>query len=135
MNWKLILVLALTGPILGLTGVYGLNGFGSEPYIVFTLFVIFAILFSIYAPGKYFLHGFITAFLFGASMSFLRLQMLERYISVHPDAADAVEGFLHKVSFIRSPMLVLLCLVIISSVIAGLLAMIAGFLRRSASRT
>jgi hypothetical protein len=130
MNWKLILLLALLGPVLAFAGNYGLIGFGTEQYVVWAVFLVFSILIGAYAHKQFFLHGFITVILFGILMSAIRLAMLSYYIRRNPDAVDMVENFLHKVNFIRSPGLILSALIILSAMIEGALAWIAGMVLR-----
>ena len=126
MNWKLIGLLALTGPLLAVAGIYGLIGFSAEPYVVLGIFILAAIAFAMFNTGKYFLHGFVTALLFGTLLSIIRLKFLQQYINANPDAIDKGENFLHWLHFIRSPMVILVCLILIPSIVAGTLAWIAS---------
>ena len=121
MNWKLILVLALTGPLLALAGNYGLIGFDAEPYIVLGLMILFAFVFVVYNTGRYFLHGFITVLFFGILMSIIRLKFMQQYINANPDAMDKGENILHQLHFIRSPMIIMACLILISAIVGGVL--------------
>ena len=128
MNWKLIVLLGLTGPLLAIAGNYGLVGFSTEPYLVFAFLIIFSIIFSFAKTGRYFLHGFIAAMLFGLSMSYIRLTYLQQYINANPDAIDKGEDLLHKFHYIRSPMIIIGCMILISSVICGILTWIGSVL-------
>ena len=132
MHWKLILLLSLIAPVLSFSGIYGIPGFVYEPYVVLVLFMAFSALFVLRSTGKYFLHGFIVAIIFGLLMSVIRLQFLALYTSENPEAVDKVENFLHQVHFIRSPMMVLACMIIISSLICGIICwLLAKVLRKA----
>ena len=130
MNWKLILGLALSGPILALAGNYGLIGFSTEPYFALGLVILFAIIFSLAKTGKYFLHGFTTTLLFGVLMTLTRLKFLQQYINANPDAMDKGENVLHQFHFTRSPMIIMACLILISAIIAGVFASAAHLIFR-----
>jgi hypothetical protein len=59
MNWKLILALSLFGLAMGVGSLFGLGL--AEPLLWLIIFVIYAWVIATRAPGKYFLHGFLTS--------------------------------------------------------------------------
>ena len=128
MNWKLILVIALTGPLVAIAGNYGYIVFDWEPYVAISIFFISAILFSILKTGKYFLHGFITALIFGILMTLVRLKFMQQYINANPDAINKGEDMLHRFHYIRSPMVIISIFVVITSIVSGIVAWISGFI-------
>src|SRR6185503_4100731 len=127
MNWKLIVILGLLGPILAVAGNYGYVSFNAEPYVALVILFVSAILFSVFKTGKYFLHGFATALLFGFLMTAIRLEFMQQYIYANPDSIDKGENFLHRFHYIRSPFIIIGILVFITSIISGIMAWVAGF--------
>ena len=122
MNWKLIFLLSLLGPLLALAGIYSVIGFNIEPYVMFTVFFSFAIIIGRIAKRQYFVHGMLTVLLTGLLMSIVRLKLLNVYVQRNPEVIDQVENLLHKFYFIRSPFLILSMLILISGIITGLLS-------------
>jgi hypothetical protein len=59
MNWKLILALSLFGLAMAIGSLFGLGML--EPLLWLIIFIIYAWLIATRAPGKYFLHGFLTS--------------------------------------------------------------------------
>ncbi len=59
MNWKLILALSLFGLAMAVGSLFGLGML--EPLLWLSIFIIYAWLIARRAPGKYFLHGFLTS--------------------------------------------------------------------------
>ena len=59
MNWKLILALSLFGLAMGVGSLFGLGL--AEPLLWLAIFIIYAWVIARRAPGKYFLHGFLTS--------------------------------------------------------------------------
>ena len=59
MNWKLIFALSLFGLAMAVGSLFGLGML--EPLLWLIIFIIYAWLIARRAPGKYFLHGFLTS--------------------------------------------------------------------------
>ena len=83
---------------------------------------------SILKTGKYFLHGFITALIFGILMTLVRMKFMQQYINANPDAIDKGEDMLHRFHYIRSPMVIISIFVVITSIVSGMVAWISGFI-------
>jgi hypothetical protein len=130
MNWKLIVLLSLMGPVLALAGIYGGIGFNTEPYIAGGILICLAILIARFAPGRYFLHGFLTVLLFGMLMTAVRLLLLQQYVNHHPEVIEQAEPFLQKLKFIRSPMALIGIFILVGALLTGLLSMVLGQMMR-----
>ena len=122
MNWKLVLLLSLSGPMLAIAGVYGLISFGIEPYVMSTVLIIFAILIAKFGKQYYFLQGMLAGLLSGFLMTVVRLRFLQKYVQNNQDAIDQVEFILHKLKFIRSPLIILSLFIITASLLTGLIS-------------
>ncbi len=59
MNWKLIFALSLFGLAMAIGSLFGLGL--AEPLLWLVIFIIYAWVIARRAPGKYFLHGFLTS--------------------------------------------------------------------------
>ena len=130
MNWKLIFLLSMLGPVMALAGIYGIVSFETEPYIVLGVLALFAITISMVARRRYFLHSLLTVILFGVFMSIVRLLLLSEYINHNPEVMEKTEDLLHKVHYIRSPMVVLGSMIMISAIITGLFSLIFSLLMK-----
>src|ERR1700733_13870850 len=103
MNWKLIFLLSLSGPVLAIAGVYGFISFGIEPYVMAGCYLLFAMLIARYGRRYYFLQAMITVLTSGLLMTMIRLQLLQKYVQYNPEVLDQAEFLLQKLKFTRSP--------------------------------
>ncbi len=121
-NWKLLILIGLTGPLLALAGNFGYVSFDAEPFVALGIFLVASILFSVFKTGKYFMHGFLAALLFGFLMTMIRLKFMQQYINTNPDSIDKGESFMQWVHYVRSIKTILFSLILISGAISGILA-------------
>src|SRR5438132_1314334 len=79
MNWKLIFALNLFAVVIGTASLFGLTGH-FEPLIWLLVFVIYARLIAKYAPGKFFLHGFMVSLINGVIIGAIHAAFLRTFL-------------------------------------------------------
>jgi len=126
MNWKLILLLSIAGPLLAVLGIYANISFNSEQIITLVLFLVIAFVIGLLSKSKFFLNGMVAVLLAGFLMTVVRLKLLSLYFQYHPETMDQAELIFHKISFIRSPLLIISILLLTISILAGFVSLAIG---------
>lgn len=91
MSWKLVLSLTLLGAVVGMASVLGLSGVAAA--IGWTLVaVICAGQIARRAPGRPFLHGFLTGVLGSALATLVQVALISIYLENQPDIAAELEA-------------------------------------------
>jgi hypothetical protein len=132
MNWKLILQLSLFGLAMGVATVYVIPA-KIEPAFWLAIFLYCAYVIGKCAGGKNFLHGLLLGIANSVWITAAHILLFERYLAGHAQEAAAMQqGPLG--AHPREMMLIVGPLIgVVSGVIIGLLALIAGKLIKTPS--
>jgi hypothetical protein len=84
LNWKLILGLSVFGLVMAVLTVYVIP-FNHEFFYWIPAFLLYGFLIAKLAPGKYFLHGFLTSLVNCFWITSIHVIMAKEYIERHPD--------------------------------------------------
>ena len=130
MNWKLILLLSLFGLAMAIGTVFVIRS-KIEPFFWLGIFLICAWAIAAYAPGKFFLHGFLLGIANSVWVTAAHILLYDPYIARHPnEAAMMASGPMAQhprlMMAITGPVVGIL-----SGLVLGLFAWIAGKLTRS----
>lgn len=91
MNWKLVLLLSLFGLAMGFATVSVIPS-TIEPIFWLLIFLICAYLIARYAPGRYFLHGFLVSVVNSVWITIVHVAMFYTYVANHPEYLQMTEG-------------------------------------------
>ena len=130
MNWKLIFTLSLFGLAMGIATVYVIPS-NIEPLFWLVIFVICAIVIARVQPAGHFLHGLMVGIVNSIWITAAHVLLFDAYIASHAKEA----AMMHNMPLPPRTMMAVVgpCIGVISGVILGLFAWIAGkFVRRSA---
>lgn len=86
MNWKLILILAALGAVMGLASVFGLTK-GIELYLWILIALAVAVIVARKMRQRQFLHGFWVGIIGGAASPLIQAAMWTTYINNNPELA------------------------------------------------
>jgi hypothetical protein len=135
MNWKLIFLLSLFGLAMGFATV-SLIPTNLEPFCWLIIFIISAIAIAKYAPGRFFLHGFMVSIVNSVWITAAHCAMFYAYIASHPEYVQAINGLPPDLALHPRRMMVPIGIIsgIIFGIVLGLVAWIAGkIMNRSAA--
>jgi hypothetical protein len=131
MNWRLLFSLSLFGLAMGLITITLVPSM-IEPLFWLIVFSICAYFIAKYAPGKYFLHGFVLSLMNSVWITSSHILFYNSYISHHADMADMAS----KTSMANHPRLLMALMGplfgVLFGLIMGLFAFIASKLVRKA---
>ena len=127
MNWKLIIALSLVSIVIAFTGVYGVTTMQSEPLIWLAIFIVYAVIIARFAPGNYFLHGFLVSVLNGLWIGAIHVLNFHTYMRSNPGMKKMYDHMPH----IASPKITM---VLMAPVFGAALGLIAGLFAFIASR-
>jgi hypothetical protein len=132
MNLKLILSLSLFGLFMAFATVYFIPS--NVEYILWPIiFIICAYLIAKNAPGKYFLHGFLTSLVNCFWITTVHLLLFSKYISTHIAELDMSNKMHILHGHPRQQMLIIgPAIGITSGIVLGLFSFIAGKLVKKA---
>src|SRR5439155_7513923 len=127
MNWKLILMLSLFGLLMGVATV-SLIPSTIEPFCWLVIFLISSYAIAKYAPGKYFLHGFLVSIVNSVWITAAHIAMFYTYIANHPEYLQATNGLPPTLAGHPRRMMVPIGIIsaILFGIILGLFAWIAS---------
>ena len=130
MNWKLILQLSLFGLAMGVATVFVIPS-KIEPAFWLVIFLICAYLIAKRSPGKHFLHGLLLGLANSVWITAAHVLLFDQYIARHAEEAAMMQSG----PLASSPKL-MMALVgpvigLISGVVLGLFALVAGKLVKS----
>lgn len=91
MNWKLIFLLSLFGLAMGVATIWFIPS-TIEPFFWLVIFLISSYCIANYAPGKYFLHGFMVSVFNSAWITAAHAAFFYPYIASHPEFLQATNG-------------------------------------------
>jgi len=87
MNWKLILLLSVFGLGMAFATISTIP-FKIEPVCWLVIFIICAWAIAKYAPGRYFLHGFVVSLVNCVWITGAHVYFYTQYMANHPEMAD-----------------------------------------------
>ncbi len=122
MNWKLILALSLFGVAMGIGSLYGLGKL--EPLLWLVIFIIYAWVIAKRAPGKYFLHGFLTSVVNSIWITAIHAVFFTTYVQNNPQMTEGVPAGMNP----------RLLMIILGPLFGALIGVVAGFFALVASR-
>src|SRR5438876_7687733 len=92
MNVRLVLVLSLLGLVVAFGSIVGLIPLGWETSVWAVIALVCAGVLARQAPGKFFLHGFLTGFIAGAVSPLCQALFMNQYLAHNPKAADVLKS-------------------------------------------
>ena len=92
MNVRLVLMLSLFGPLVAIATLLGVIHTGWESAVWAVFAVVCAGVLARQAPGKFFLHGFLTGFIAGAVAPLIQALFINQYLAHNPRAADTMKS-------------------------------------------
>jgi hypothetical protein len=127
MNWKLIFALSLFGLAMGIATVYVIPS-NIEPICWLVIFIICAIVIARVLPSRHFLHGLMVGIVNSIWITGAHILLFDAYIANHAKEA----AMMHNMPLAPRAMMAIVgpCIGVISGVILGLFAWIAGKLLR-----
>ena len=130
MNWKLILQLSLFGLAMGIATVFVIPS-NIEPLFWLAIFILCAYIIAKRVPAKHFLHGFFVSLVNCVWVTGSHVILFNQYVANHPQEAAMMQAM----PLAGSPRLMMALMGpivgVISGVVLGLFAFIAGKLLRS----
>ena len=134
MNWKLILQLSLFGLAMGIATVYVIPS-KIEPVFWLVIFVICAFLIAKYSPGLHFFHGLLLGLANSVWITAAHVLLYDSYIARHAQEAAMMQNSPLGVSPRMMMAIVGPVVGLLSGVILGLFALVAGKLVKSSPMT
>ncbi len=128
MNWKLIILLSLFGLAMGLGTAYWIP-MSMEPFFWLAILLVSAFLIARYAPGRYFLHGFLVSLANSFWITVAHVTLFYTYIVTHPEYLERTSQLPPLLA--GHPRRLLLAVGPISGIISGI---VLGFLAWVASK-
>ena len=89
MNIRLVLVLSLLGLVVGILSILGILRSGLESIVWLVIALFYGAAIAARAPGKFFLHGFLTGLISGALASLVQAAFIGQYLAHNPKAAES----------------------------------------------
>jgi len=130
MNWKLIFQLSLFGLAMAFATVFVVPS-NVEPLLWLPIFVFCAFAIARWAPGKVFLHGLMVGILNGIWITTVHVLLYDSYLAHHAKEAAMMQAAHMPVSPRVMMAIVGPCIGVVSGVVMGLFALLAGlFVRR-----
>jgi hypothetical protein len=125
MNGKLIFQLSLFGLAMAIATVFVIPS-SIEPLFWLAIFIVSACLIATKAPGRYFLHGFLTSLMNSVWMTVAHVLLFDQYIANHAEEAQIMA----QLNFPISPRMLMALMGpvtgILSGVVLGIFSMIAA---------
>jgi hypothetical protein len=129
MNWKLIFLLSLFGLAMAIATVFVVPS-SIEPWAWLPIFVLCAFVIAKGAPGKLFLHGLLLGIVNSVWVTTAHIAWFDAYLAHHPREAAVMQS----AGMPLPPRLMMACVGplvgVISGVVIGLLAVVAGIIVR-----
>lgn len=91
MNWKLIVLLAGCGVVMGIASVLGFTS-GIEGFLWLAIGIISVLVIVKKATARFFLHGFFVGLIGGAVAQLIQFLFFSRYMASNPDLAKSFTG-------------------------------------------
>ncbi len=91
MSWRLIFALSGFGLAMGLATVFVIPS-NIEPLVWLAVFALTALIIARYAPGKHFLHGFMTSLVNSVWITGAHVAFYDTYLSRHAEEAQLLKG-------------------------------------------
>jgi len=133
MNWKLIFQLSLFGLAMGIATVFVIPS-NIEPVFWLVIFLICAYAIAKKCATRHFLHGFLVGLVNSVWVTSAHILLFDRYLVTHAKEAEMMT----RMPLPGSPRLMMAMIGplvgVISGVIIGLFAFVAGKLVKSSSR-
>ena len=127
MNWKLILTLSLFGLAMAFATVFWIQS-NIEPFFWVVIAIICGYFIAIYAPGKYFLHGFLVSMVNCMWITSIHIQLSATYLARHAKEAEQYDQMYKQSDLsVTQAMLVTGPIIgVISGLLFGLFAVLAS---------
>jgi len=77
--------------MMGIATIYVIPSY-TEPFFWLGIFMVTAYAVARYAPGKYFVHGFLISMLNSIWVTFAHISRFNEYIASHPEFMQMVQG-------------------------------------------
>jgi hypothetical protein len=132
MNWKLIFQLSLFGLAMGIATVFVIPS-KVEPAFWLVIFLICAYLIAKRSPGKFFLHGLLLGLANSVWITAAHVLFFDAYIARHAQEAAAMQSMPLPASPRVMMALIGPIIGLISGVVLGLFALVAGKLVKNPS--
>ncbi len=87
MNWRLIFVLSLFGLAMAFATVFWIQS-GVEPFIWVAIAIVCGYFIALYAPGRYFLHGFLVSMVNCVWITGAHIMLSAAYLAHHAKEAE-----------------------------------------------
>ena len=117
MNWRLCALLSISGLLIGVGTIYVIPS-TIEPFCWLAIFIICSVLVARFAPGKYFLHGFLVSILNSIWITLAHISRYDVYLSTHPEFLQMIQTLPAGLS--KNPQLLMLLIGPITGVLSGL---------------
>lgn len=117
MNWKLCVLLSLGGLFMGVATIYVIPS-TIEPVFWLAIFIACASMIARFAPGRYFLHGFLVSILNSIWVTLAHISRYDIYIASHPEFAQMVQTLPPALS--KDPQALMLLIGPITGILSGL---------------
>jgi len=127
MNWRLIIMLSLFGLAMAVGTVYFIPS-NVEPFCWLAIFFICAYIIAKNAPGKYFLHGFLTSLINCVWITSIHIIMSDTYIANHAMEAEQTKKMFGDMPLKESMAIMGPIVGIASGLVLGLFSWIASML-------
>ena len=117
MNWKLCVLLSLTGLFMGIATIYVVPS-TIEPLFWLAIFSACAVLLARFAPGRYFLHGFLVSVLNSIWITLAHMSRYDTYAALHPEFVQMVQTLPGGLA--QDPRMLMLLIGPITGILSGL---------------
>lgn len=117
MNWKLCVFVSILGLLMGMITI-SIVPSTMEPFFWLAVFLISAFLIAKYAPGKYFLHGFLVSILNSVWVTLAHMSRYDDYVAAHPEFLQMVQNLPPALG--NDPRLLMVPIGLISGILSGL---------------
>jgi len=91
MNVRFCVLLSGFGLLMGIATIYAIPSY-AEPLFWLGIFIITAYVVARYAPGKYFLHGFLISLLNSIWVTLAHISRFYDYIASHPEYMQMIQS-------------------------------------------
>ena len=116
MNWKLCVFLSVLGLLVGMVTI-SIVPSTIEPFLWLGVFLITAVLTAKYAPGKYFVHGFLISILNSIWVTLAHVSRYDDYVAAHPEWLQMLQNLPPGIA--KDPRMLMVPVGIISGVLSG----------------
>src|SRR4029078_2278228 len=117
MNWKLCVFLSILGLLVGMMTISMVPS-TIEPFLWLAVFFVTAFFTAKYAPGKYFLHGFVISILNSVWVTLAHMSRYDDYVAAHPEWLQMLQSLPPGIA--KDPRMLMVPVGLVSGLISGL---------------